>query len=195
MLFSAVGCSDDAATDQQAPSAATAVVDSSLPTSSSSGATSSSADPDAVLPEGFTSIEATVTLSDGTLCELCLWLADTAEERSRGLMAVTDLGGADGMAFVYEAPSQGRFWMRGTPMALSIAFFAADGSFVSTTEMEPCLAGPDDACPRYGADGAYTVAIELPAGEVVALGVTAGSRLDLGTGSGCADAVRTRHRG
>ena len=38
-------------------------------------------------------------------------------------------------------------------MPLSIAFFAADGSFVSATDMEPCLTGPADACPRYAATG------------------------------------------
>lgn len=142
----------------------------------------------AVQPEGFTSVEATVTLADGTVCELCLWLAETAEERSRGLMAVTDLDGADGMVFVYDATTQGRFWMRDTPMPLSIAFFAADGAFVSTSEMTPCLDGPADACPRYGADGPYAAAVELPAGEVAALGIAAGSRLELGTDVGCADA-------
>ena len=39
---------------------------------------------------------------------LCLWLAASGEQRSRGLMFVTDLGGADGMAFRYESPHSGR---------------------------------------------------------------------------------------
>ena len=44
--------------------------------------------------------------------------------------------------------------MRDTPTPLSIAFFAADGSFVSSADMVPCLDGPDADCARYGAGGA-----------------------------------------
>jgi hypothetical protein len=111
------------------------------------------------------------------VCQLCLWAADTPAERARGLMAVTDLGGADGMVFVYDAPTQGQFWMKNTVMPLSIAFFAADGSFVSSTDMQPCLDQPDTACARYGAAGEYTAAIEMPLGGLAALGIGAGSRL------------------
>jgi uncharacterized membrane protein (UPF0127 family) len=102
-------------------------------------------------------------------------------------MGVTDLGGADGMVFVYEGPASGQFWMRGTPMPLSIAFFAADGSFVSATDMEPCLTGPAAACPRYSAAGPYVAAIEVPQGRLAELGIGAGSRLVLATGPGCDD--------
>ena len=86
------------------------------------------------------------------------------EERARGLMGVTDLGGADGMVFVFGEPTQGAFWMRGTPTPLSIAFFAGDGSFVSATDMVPCLEGPASACALYGAAAPYTEAIEVFAG-------------------------------
>ena len=57
---------------------------------------------------------------------MCLWLADVADERARGLMGVTDLGEAVGMAFVFEAPGEGAFVMIGTPTPLSIAWFDAD---------------------------------------------------------------------
>ena len=45
---------------------------------------------DAVVPEGFEQVAATITAADGTVCELCLWLAATGEQRSQGLMFVTD---------------------------------------------------------------------------------------------------------
>jgi uncharacterized protein len=129
-------------------------------------------------PVGFDQTAAEVTLADGTVCELCLWVADTPAERSRGLMGVTDLGGADGMVFVYDAPTQGQFWMRNTVMPLSIGFFAADGSFVSSTDMQPCLEGPDSACARYGATGEYTAAIEMPLGDLAELGIGPGTRFE-----------------
>jgi hypothetical protein len=140
-----------------------------------------------VQPEGFVLEPAEVTPADGEVCQLCLWVADTAAQRQRGLMGVTNLGGADGMVFVYDGPASGQFWMRGTPMPLSIAFFAADGSFVSASDMEPCLTGPAAACPRYAATAPYVAAIEAPQGGLAALGIGPGSRLVVGRGPGCDD--------
>ena len=136
-------------------------------------------------PEGFDLAPVEVTLAGGEVCALCLWVAVTPAQRRRGLMGVTDLGPADGMVFVYDSPASGRFWMRGTPLPLSIAFFAADGSFVSAADMEPCLAGPAGDCPRYSAAGPYVSAIEVPQGRLAELGIGPGSRLALSTGSGC----------
>jgi hypothetical protein len=124
-------------------------------------------------------VQARVALEDGSVCELCVWLADDGERRSRGLMYVTDLGAADAMAFVFDAATTAQFWMGNTPMPLSIAYFAADGSFVSTADMEPCLAADDD-CPRYAADGEYVTAVEFPLGDVARLGIGPGSVLALG---------------
>jgi uncharacterized membrane protein (UPF0127 family) len=138
-----------------------------------------------VRPEGFELAPAEVTLADGELCALCLWVAETADQRQRGLMGVTDLGPADGMVFVYDGPATGQFWMFGTPMPLSIAFFDDDGAFVSTTDMEPCVSGPAAACDRYSAAGPYVAAIEVPQGRFAELGIGPGSRLALFTGDGC----------
>src|SRR6476646_6925387 len=55
---------------------APAVPDSAAPGSAVPGA----------LPQGFTTVEARITASDGEVCEVCLWLADTDEERGTGLM-------------------------------------------------------------------------------------------------------------
>ena len=64
-------------------------------------------------------------------------------------MGVTDLGDADGMLFVFDAEGVHRFYMWQTPMPLDIAFFAADGTFVGSAEMEPCLEPTAAACERY----------------------------------------------
>lgn len=133
-------------------------------------------DPGAVLPEGFDRVQATVTTSDGTVCELCLWLAETAEQRSQGLMFVTDLGGADGMAFLYESPQTGAFWMKNTVLPLSIAFYAAEGTYLGAFDMEPCTADP---CPTYPTMPDFTVAIETTQGNLAALGIDPGSMLSL----------------
>ncbi|MGA9278147.1 DUF192 domain-containing protein, partial [Ilumatobacter sp.] len=128
-----------------------------------------------VQPEGFTTVQARVTSADGEVCEVCLWLADTDAERSRGLMGVTDLGDAVGMVFTWEAPVSSRFVMIGTPTPLSIAWFADDGSYVSGADMEPCVDGDPSACARYAATGEYTAAIEMFQGELDAIGIGPGA--------------------
>ena len=127
-------------------------------------------------PEGFGSTLARATLSDGSVCEFCVWSADTAPLRSRGLMFVTDLGEADAMAFRYPTPHTGTFWMKNTVLPLSIAFFAPDGEFIASFDMEPCRADP---CPNYRTPENFQVAVEVPQGDLARLGLVEGSILQL----------------
>ncbi len=138
---------------------------------------------DGVRPEGFTTVTARVTSADGEVCEICLWLADDDTERGRGLMGVTDLGGAVGMAFVWDEAIEGRFFMFGTPTPLSIAWFAPGGAHLSQTDMEPCLSDDPATCERYGAGGAYDLAIEMFEGQLGAVGIGPGSRGEVVAGS------------
>ena len=135
---------------------------------------------------GVSETAASITASDGRVTGCCLLVAATDEQRQRGLMEVTDLGGYQGMVFVWDDDTQGGFWMRNTPTPLSIAWFDADGRFVSTTDMAPCSATADD-CPTYPPEGPYRFAVEVFQGDLEALGVGPGSRLTLG--GPCAEAV------
>jgi uncharacterized membrane protein (UPF0127 family) len=184
-LLAAPACGDDGqgATDATAAPTAAPLSTTLSTTTSTSGASVSAAE--AGQPVGFAIGPARVTTGDGTVCDLCVWLASTREQRRQGLMDVTDLGPADGMAFVYAEPSSSAFWMRDTVMPLSIAWFDDAGAFVSAAEMEPCLDGPDDQCPRYPPARPFSTALELPAGEVTALGIGPGSVLEFGVGAGC----------
>ena len=65
--------------------------------------------------EGVSEVAASVTDADGTVTGCCLLVAATAEQRQRGLMEVTDLGGYQGMVFVWTLDTEGAFWMRNTP--------------------------------------------------------------------------------
>ena len=138
---------------------------------------------DGVRPEGFTTIAAEVTSADGELCTVCLWLADIADERARGLMGVTDLGDAVGMAFVFDEPGEGAFVMIGTPTPLSIGWFDADGGYVSAVDMEPCAESDSSQCDRYRAEAPYLVAIEMFQGELDAIGIGPGSIVQLVAGT------------
>lgn len=108
----------------------------------------------------------------------CALLASTEVQRARGLMEVRDLKGYAGMVFRFSAPSQAGFHMRNTPMPLSIAWFAPDGTFVSAADMAPCEAGAVD-CPVYAASAPYRYAIEVPFGQLPALGIGPGTKLVL----------------
>jgi hypothetical protein len=131
----------------------------------------------------FTTTTLTLQPAEGDPVEGCYLVADTIEERSRGLMATTDLGEYAGMVFVFEADANGGFYMKDTLIPLSIAWFTAAGEFVSSADMEPCpdeLAAQDE-CPTYAASGEYRYAIEVPQGDLEAVGIDGlGSSLETG---------------
>ena len=105
----------------------------------------------------------------------CALLADTATQQSQGLMNRTDLSGYDGMLFRFATDTTVTFWMKDTPLPLSIAFFDNAGQFVSTTDMAPCI--DQRSCPTYAAAGPYRFAMEVPQGALPRLGIAPGTRL------------------
>jgi len=112
--------------------------------------------------------------------ELCALLAQTPNQHARGLMARTDLAGHAGMLFVFTADTTETFYMRNTPLPLSIAWFDGAGRFVSATDMAPCADRPN--CPNYAAARAYRYALEVPQGGLGGLGVGPGSTVSVGAG-------------
>jgi uncharacterized protein len=107
--------------------------------------------------------------------EWCALFAHTEAARERGLMGQTDLRGFDGMLFQFDADTTTGFWMRSTPLPLSIAWFTADGAVVSQTDMAPC--GDRADCPTYPPAGPYRYALEVARGGLARLGIGPGSRL------------------
>jgi uncharacterized membrane protein (UPF0127 family) len=98
-------------------------------------------------------------------------LATTAEERAAGLMFRKELAANAGMLFRFEQPAIHCFWMQNTPLPLSIAFIAEDGSIVNIADMKPqtteshCSAKPV----RY--------ALEMNQGWFARRGIKEGSKL------------------
>ncbi len=64
-------------------------------------------------------------------------LAQTPEQRQKGLMYRRDLGSHEGMLFIFESATPQCFWMKNTPTPLTIAFVADDGSIVNLADMKP----------------------------------------------------------
>lgn len=64
-------------------------------------------------------------------------VASNDAQRSRGLMFRKELAPNHGMLFVFEQPSVQCFWMRNTPLPLSIAFILDDGTITNIADMAP----------------------------------------------------------
>ncbi len=64
-------------------------------------------------------------------------LAASPEERSQGLMFREQLAEDAGMLFVFPEDGFQSFWMRNTPIPLSIAFIDSAGRIVNIADMEP----------------------------------------------------------
>ena len=116
--------------------------------------------------------------AEPTPTELCALLAATDAQRARGLMQVVDMQGYTGMVFRYAQDSQSAFYMKNTPMPLSVAWFGADGKFIKAADMDPC--GDQVDCPLFGAGAPFRYALEVPRGQLPALGIGPGSTLILG---------------
>lgn len=91
--------------------------------------------------------------------ELVLEVADTVEERAFGLMRRTSVPEGTGMVFLYDEPSEGRFYMFDVPIPLT-AVFVRDGRVVSSVVMPPCEQSEPQDCPTYGADGPFDTVVE-----------------------------------
>lgn len=64
-------------------------------------------------------------------------VSETLQERQRGLMFIESLPPDEGMLFVFEREQILSFWMKNTPLPLSVAFIDRKGRIVEIRRMEP----------------------------------------------------------
>ena len=64
-------------------------------------------------------------------------VAAAPQERQIGLMFRREMPQHEGMLFVFEQPATQCFWMKNTPLPLTAAFVADDGSIVNLADMKP----------------------------------------------------------
>jgi len=95
--------------------------------------------------------------------------ADDAS-RERGLMSRTNLAENEAMVFVFPQPRQLTFWMKDTPIPLSIAYVGPSGRIFEIHDLKPF---DETAVPS--ASQAVTYAIETPQGWFTKHGIIAGS--------------------
>ncbi|MDP1889775.1 MAG: DUF192 domain-containing protein [Gemmatimonadaceae bacterium] len=109
----------------------------------------------------------TVTLNGATVK---VAIAATQVSRAQGLMGVTQMAADSGMLFVFADDRQRGFWMKDTPIPLSIAFLDASKKVIFMADMAPnttTVVGGFNA-------GQMRYAIEVNQGWFAAHGVTLG---------------------
>ena len=103
-----------------------------------------------------------------------LRIAATDLEKARGLMGTSKLADDEGMAFMYEAETQMRFWMKDTPLDLDIAFVARDGTVL---EVKTMTAGDTET--TASSSSLVRFAIEMRAGWFGHFGVKPGDKVNV----------------
>lgn len=98
-------------------------------------------------------------------------VADTPHTRMVGMMYRESTPPNRGMLFVFEDRQVQCFWMRNTPLPLSIAFLDDDGAIVHIADMAP-KSDESHCSPR-----AVRYALEMEKGWFAKKGLKAGSRI------------------
>lgn len=114
---------------------------------------------------------ASFTEDDGDVFTIFLEVADTPEERARGLMNRT-LREDEGMLFLFNETGEKTFWMKNVPEPLDIIFLSEDWRIVSLFKnLPPCF---EEACPLFTSTADARYAIEVRGGFVERHGVEIG---------------------
>lgn len=113
--------------------------------------------------------KATLTLGTNTLTAQIA--ADDAS-RERGLMSRTNLNENEGMLFVFPQPRPVSFWMKDTPVPLSIAYVGPSGRILEIHDLKPL-----DETPVPSASERVAYALEVAQGWFLRHRVLAGDTL------------------
>jgi uncharacterized membrane protein (UPF0127 family) len=163
---------------------ATTTTTSSTATTASSDTTQPVSSQNRTPIAGFRTANFTITPQGGAPEGHCGMLADTDDQRAKGLMGEDNLRGYDAMLFVFPNDINASFYMANVKFPLSVAWFDGNGNFVSEADMEVCPVAADK-CPLYGATGPYRFAVETAKGGLDGLNIGPGSALAIGPGGSC----------
>lgn len=113
--------------------------------------------------------KATLTLGTNTLSAQ---IAANDASRERGLMSRTNLNENEGMLFVFPQPRPVSFWMKDTPVPLSIAYVGPSGRILEIHDLKPL-----DETPVPSASERVAYALEVAKGWFLRHRVLAGDTL------------------
>ena len=98
-----------------------------------------------------------------------VWVADTPERASQGLMFVSDLPETMGMVFPVEPPRLENMWMKNTYIELDMLFIDAHGRVAKIIQRAAPL-----SLQTLSSDAAVSAVLELKGGQAAKLGLHAG---------------------
>lgn len=98
-------------------------------------------------------------------------VADTPGEWRRGLMDRTKLGKDRGMLFIFPEDRRLSFWMKDTPLPLSIAYIDSSGIIREIHAMEP------HSRKAVSSKSSLRYALEVNRGRFAELGIAEGGRI------------------
>jgi uncharacterized membrane protein (UPF0127 family) len=103
--------------------------------------------------------------------QIFVHVARGEEERALGLMYRRDLPENEGMLFMCDECAVQKFWMKDTPLPLSIAFVDDDGTILKIADLEPHdLDGESSGHP-------VRFVLEVNQGWFAQRGIAAGARI------------------
>jgi uncharacterized membrane protein (UPF0127 family) len=104
-------------------------------------------------------------------------VADTTEERARGLMYRQSLPTGHGMLFTFSEPQLWTFWMKNTRIPLDIVWMNREKRIVHIERNVPACSRQDDGCPQYQPTEDALYVLEVGAGQSEALHLNRGVKL------------------
>jgi uncharacterized protein len=104
-------------------------------------------------------------------------IADTSDERTRGLMFRKSLPQDSGMFFIFDGEDQRSFWMKNTLIPLDMIFMDAGYKVVSVAKnVQPCKKDP---CQTYPSVKPAKFVLEVNGGMSDSIGLKEGDKAQL----------------
>lgn len=111
--------------------------------------------------------------------QLRVELAESAEQRTHGLMERDNLAPDAGMLFLFTSPQEASnaFYMFRVRIPLDIAYIDENARIVSIRTMQPCDSPNPQLCRTYPAGAAFSSVLEVNAGYFAEHGIDVGDRV------------------
>jgi uncharacterized membrane protein (UPF0127 family) len=106
-------------------------------------------------------------------------IADSPEERARGLMFREELGENQGMLFVYKEEADRSFWMKNTLIPLDIIFLNSDLEVINIEKADPEPDTSDENLASYRSERPAQYVLEINQNRSEEIGLEKGSEMSL----------------
>jgi hypothetical protein len=117
-------------------------------------------------------VDSVVIETHGRSYPFKVWVADTVNRRSQGLMYVSRLDADRGMLFLFDRPTRPSMWMKNMAFPIDLLFISADGRIITVARN----ATPDSTI-TIQSDDVVTGVIELAGGTATRLHLETGAHI------------------